>query len=86
VRPAPEDALIALLGAQRSAIVRFLEDAPATCGLIARTLHLVPAGVTHHLRALEAAGLIRRTREGCHVLVELTARGRALQVLYEHAP
>jgi DNA-binding MarR family transcriptional regulator len=82
----PDDALTALLGEQRSAIVRFLDDAPATCGRIARALHLVPGGVTHHLRALEAAGLIQRTRDGRHVQVELTARGRALHALYQQAP
>ena len=86
VVPVPEDALTALIGVQRSAIVRYLEDAPARCGRIAEALHLVPGGVTHHLRALETAGLITRKRKGRHVLVELTARGRALRVLFEHAP
>jgi predicted ArsR family transcriptional regulator len=52
----------------------------------AETLDLVPGGVRHHLRALEAAGLIRRTRVGRHVEVELTARGRALQMLFPRVP
>jgi DNA-binding transcriptional ArsR family regulator len=86
VTPGKHDSLAALLGVQRSAIVRLLADAPSTCGLLAQSLFLVPGGVTHHLQALEAAGLIRRTRDGRHVLVELTARGRALHSLYQRTP
>jgi DNA-binding transcriptional ArsR family regulator len=45
----------------------------------------VPSGVTHHVRALESAGLITRERRGSNVLVHRSARGTALLGLYEHA-
>jgi DNA-binding MarR family transcriptional regulator len=43
---------------------------------------MAPGGVTHHLRFLEAAGLIWRERTGRSVTVELTARGGAILALY----
>ena len=52
------------------------------CNQIAEALRMVPAGVTHHLGRLEAAGLVIRKRRGRHVVVERTARGTALRGLY----
>ncbi len=46
-------------------------------------LHGAPNMVTHHLRALEAAGLITRTRQGRNVWVRRSARGTQLAALYE---
>lgn len=43
---------------------------------------MAPGGVTHHLRLLEAAGLVWRERTGRSVIVELTARGGAILALY----
>lgn len=44
--------------------------------------------VSHHARALKAAGLARSRREGKMVMYELTVRGRALlgAVVAEEAP
>ena len=75
--------LEALLGRQRALILDRL-DRPVSCGEIARALKTVPAGATHHLRSLEAAGLVIRRRDGRRVIVERTMRGTALLALYDH--
>jgi DNA-binding transcriptional ArsR family regulator len=80
----PASALEALLGPQRAAILRMLER-PCQAGDVARRLTLTPGGVTHHLKALEASGLIVRERDARHVLVHRTARGTLLLGLYESA-
>ena len=74
--------LKALLGPQRATALVLL-DAPTTAGRLARALHTVPAGATHHLRGLEAAGLVTRERRGQYVIVERTPRGTALLELYD---
>lgn len=79
--PAPVG-LGALAGPQRAAILQRL-DTPATAGALAASLHLAPGGLTHHLKQLEAAGLIRRIPAGRHVIVERTARGTSLLALYD---
>jgi DNA-binding transcriptional ArsR family regulator len=81
--PRPTAALEALLGPQRAAIVRMLEE-PCHAGAIAGRLQLTPSGVTHHLKALEAAGLVLRERDAQRVLVRRTARGALLLGLYEN--
>jgi hypothetical protein len=78
----PPASLSALVGPQRARILRLL-DAPTTAGSLAATLQLAPGGVTHHLKALEAAGLVRRTPQGRHASIERTARGTSLLALYE---
>ncbi len=78
----PPASLVALLGQQRAQILRWLER-PATPGRLADQLHGAPSMATHHLRALEAAGLITRRPEGRHVRVARTARGDELVALYE---
>ena len=75
-------ALEALLGAPRAEILRSLDSA-RSAGQIARGLQLSPAGVTHHLSALERAGLIIREPHGRHVLAHRTTRGTTLLALYE---
>jgi DNA-binding transcriptional ArsR family regulator len=75
-------ALGALLGPQRAAVLQHL-DAAMTAGELADRLHLARGGLTHHLKTLEAWGLIRRTPAGRHVVVERTARGSSLLALYE---
>ena len=74
--------LKALLGPQRAAALLLL-DAPTTAGRLAEALHTVPAGATHHLRGLEAAGLVTRERRGQYVIVARTPRGTALLELYD---
>ncbi len=81
---APASALEALLGAQRAEILRML-DRPCHAGEVARRLTMTPGGVTHHLKALEASGLIVRERDARNVLVHRTARGTLLLGLYESA-
>jgi DNA-binding transcriptional ArsR family regulator len=80
--PPPSASLEALLGPQRARILLRL-DAPATAGQLSEMLHAVPSMATHHLRVLEAAGLVRRTREGRQVWVRRTARGTELVALYD---
>jgi DNA-binding transcriptional ArsR family regulator len=76
------DGLHGLLGGPRASILRLL-DRPANAGAIAAGLQTVPSAATHHVTALEAAGLVVRERRGSHVLVRRTARGTALLALYE---
>jgi DNA-binding transcriptional ArsR family regulator len=78
----PVDGLDGLLGGPRALILRLLDE-PATAGALAAGLQAVPSAATHHLTALEAAGLVVRERRGQHVLVYRTARGTALLALYE---
>jgi DNA-binding MarR family transcriptional regulator len=46
-------------------------------------LRAVPSAATHHVDALEAAGLVERYRRGRNVLVDRTARGEAPLELYD---
>jgi DNA-binding transcriptional ArsR family regulator len=71
-----------LLGGLRALILRLL-DRPATAGALAAALQAVPSAATHHVSALESAGLVVRERRGQNVLVHRTARGTALLALYE---
>lgn len=78
----PAPALEGLLGIPRAQVLRALE-CPTSIGRLAETLRAVPSAATHHVRALEAAGLVTRDRSGRHVLVRRTARGEALLNLYD---
>lgn len=80
----PPASLAALVGPQRARILHRLDE-PATAGELAAMLHAVPSMASHHLRALEAAGLITRTREGRTVRVRRSARGTELVALYDRA-
>jgi DNA-binding transcriptional ArsR family regulator len=77
----PPASLEALVGPQRARILVHLER-PAPAGELAELLRGVPSMATHHLRALERAGLVTRMREGRSVTVRRTARGSALVDLY----
>ena len=78
----PPASLEALVGPQRAKILHRL-DRPATAGELAEMLFAVPSMASHHLRALEAAGLITRSRDGRKVWVRRSARGTELVALYE---
>jgi DNA-binding transcriptional ArsR family regulator len=78
----PRAALEALLGTQRTTILRHL-DQPRSAGGLAKAMVATPGAATHHLRALEAAGLIVRERAGRTVRVHRTHRGSRLLSLYE---
>lgn len=71
-----------LLGIPRAQILRAL-DCPTSIGRLAEGLRAVPSAATHHVSALEAAGLVVRDRCGRQVLVHLTTRGRSLLALYD---
>jgi len=70
------------MGTPRAALLRAL-DRPARTGALARLLHTVPSGITHHVRVLERAGLVMRERTGRSVTVHRTTRGTRLLALYE---
>jgi DNA-binding transcriptional ArsR family regulator len=80
----PAAALEGLLGIQRTQILRALRR-PTSIGTLANILHAVPSAATHHVNALQEAGLVQRHRRGRNVLVDRTARGEALLELYEDA-
>ncbi|MEA2183996.1 MAG: hypothetical protein QOF69_3181 [Solirubrobacteraceae bacterium] len=80
----PAAALERLLGIQRTQILRAL-GRPASIGTLADVLRAVPSAATHHVNALQAAGLVERHRSGRNVLVDRTARGEALLELYGDA-
>jgi DNA-binding transcriptional ArsR family regulator len=79
----PEGArLEALLGGQRARVLRAL-DKPRSIGRLAQTLIAVPSAATHHVDALELAGLVMRERDGRYVIVHRTSRGTRLVGLYD---
>jgi DNA-binding transcriptional ArsR family regulator len=77
----PSPGLESLLGIPRAQILRAVE-CPTSIGRLAEALRAVPSAATHHVSALEAAGLVTRERAGRQVLVRRTARGDALLALY----
>jgi DNA-binding transcriptional ArsR family regulator len=64
---APSEALATVLGRGRAAVLLAL-DAPRTTGDVARRLEITPGGVSQHLSALRAAGLVSSNRHGRSVL------------------
>ena len=78
----PAAALESLLGTKRTSILRLLEK-PRHAGAAAKAIAATPGAASHHLRALEEAGLVIRERDGQHVIVHRTARGTALLELYD---
>jgi DNA-binding MarR family transcriptional regulator len=76
--------LDALLGRQRAQLLRTV-GRPTSNSRLAERLHIVPSAVTHHVTALESAGLVIRHRKGRNVTVRRTPRGEALLALYATA-
>ncbi|MDX6656571.1 MAG: hypothetical protein QOH62_1364 [Solirubrobacteraceae bacterium] len=72
-----EDALERLLGRRRAGVLTGLATPVSTLDLAAR-LGASPAGVSAHLHALRAAGLVAGAREGRAVLYARTPAGDAL--------
>ena len=70
-----------LLGVPRAQILRTVAR-PTSIGRLAEALRAVPSAATHHVKALEAAGLVVRDRRGRNVVVRHSARGMALLELY----
>ena len=71
------EVLSSLLGPQRARIIAELVWPRGTTAL-ARRLGLSPSVVSRHLSVLEAAGLVRRSREGRRCICSLTAAGAEL--------
>ena len=71
----PAAALEALVGLPRAQILRALDRA-TSIGRLAEALRVVPSAATHHVSALEAAGLVTRSRCGgrCSWGARLAAR------------
>lgn len=70
-RSVDDDPLAALLGRSRSAILQRL-DVPLSTTQLARELGQSPAGVSQHLAALKATGLVTSRRSGRSVLYRQT--------------
>ncbi|MEU4680760.1 ArsR family transcriptional regulator [Micromonospora sp. NPDC023737] len=75
--PPPGDSLARVVGPGRAALLHLLETATTTTDLARRTAMSV-GGVSQHLGALHAAGLVSRSRQGRHVLYRNTDAARVL--------
>jgi DNA-binding transcriptional ArsR family regulator len=74
---AGRDALAALLGRTRAAVLEATDDG-CTTGEVARRLHISPAAASQHATVLRNAGLLVSHRERNTVLHTLTPLGRAM--------
>ncbi len=68
-----DDVFSALGDPIRRAIVSRLQNGPATVGQLAKPFRVSRPAISKHLRVLERAGLVRRTREGRMSRCELDA-------------
>lgn len=75
--PPPGDSLARVVGPGRAALLHLLETATTTTDL-ARLTAMSAGGVSQHLAALHAAGLVSRSRQGRHVLYRNTDAARVL--------
>ncbi|MEU1853394.1 hypothetical protein ABZ499_30055 [Streptomyces sp. NPDC019990] len=71
------DPLEAVLGGMRARVMR-LAHRGLTMGEVSALLRCAPGATTHHCKLLEAAGLVRRQRQGQRVRLLLTRRGERL--------
>jgi DNA-binding transcriptional ArsR family regulator len=67
--------LRALADPQRRRILRLVRDAELPAGQIADHFAVSQQGVSHHLRVLERAGLLRERRDGARRLYVLDPSG-----------
>ena len=81
---AADDGIDGLVGPRRAEILRLLDE-PVVAGAVATAVQASPSAITHHIVALESAGLVRRERKGQHVWIHRTARATALLTLYGRA-
>ncbi|WP_156313000.1 MarR family transcriptional regulator [Micromonospora sp. HK10] len=73
----PGDPLARVMGSGRAALLHLL-DSPATTTDLARRTGLSGGGVSQHLAALHAAGLVARSRRGRHVFYRNTEAAMVL--------
>lgn len=66
-----ETVLSALADPTRREIVRMLRAGSLTAGEIAAKFHLSKPTLSHHFRALRAAGLVRAERQGTSIVYTL---------------
>lgn len=71
------DPLEAVLGGMRARVMRHAHRG-LTMGEVSALLQCAPGAATHHCKLLEAAGLVRRKRQGQQVRLLLTGRGERL--------
>ncbi len=71
------DPLEAVLGDMRARVMRHAHRG-LTMGEVSALLQCAPGAATHHCKQLEAAGLVRRKRQGQQVRLLLTRRGERL--------
>ena len=72
-----DDALLALADPTRRAILARLAKGEATVNEIAKPFDLTQPAVSHHLKVLEKAGLITRSRRGTSRPCRLAPQGLA---------
>ena len=72
-----DDALLALADPTRRAILARLAKGEATVNEIAQPFDLTQPAVSHHLKVLERAGLITRSRRGTSRPCRLAPQGLA---------
>lgn len=75
--PAAPDALAALIGATRAAMLAALAE-PCSTTALARRLQITPGAVSQHLAVLLNAGMVTRSRVGRSVLYRRTRSGDML--------
>ncbi|MDG4761508.1 ArsR family transcriptional regulator [Micromonospora sp. WMMD710] len=75
--PPPGDPLARVVGPGRAALLHLLDAATTTTDL-ARLTGMSAGGVSQHLGALHAAGLVSRSRQGRHVLYRNTEAAAVL--------
>ncbi|WP_318205539.1 ArsR/SmtB family transcription factor [Streptomyces sp. SCL15-4] len=81
----PADALAALIGRPKAALLAAL-DAPDTTTSLARVLGVTPSAVSQHLAVLTACGLVTRARAGRAVLYARSELGDRLATRHRTAP
>ena len=84
-QPAPPQALAGVLGRVRAGVLTAL-DSPRSTTDLARTLGVTPGGVSQHLGALRAAGLVQGHRVGRVVLYLRSPAGDTLVGAASPAP
>lgn len=65
--------MVAISDPTRRAIIGRLAHGPSPISDVARTFSMSLTGVCKHVRVLERAGLVRRTRKGRENTLELSA-------------
>jgi DNA-binding transcriptional ArsR family regulator len=76
--PSPSEALVALMGPRRAAVLEVL-DVPRSTTELSRLLEIPAGSVSQHLTVLRNAGLVTRRRMGQVVLYRRSRKGDQLE-------